>query len=201
MQFQPRKNALRMVDVLTRHLLGLFGKLKTILADGALGGVGIQHFLGNFDGRKGLYRRLGGRGRTMAIGIVLSKLLDQLLETRTKEVIPKVEAGRKTEGAGGSGFPGGIILDDELDVGAVGSQGLKIILEEEKRIEDLRIIGARRGDRGHPAKESRKIIKMMGRVGVREEREGRVEGVEVEGGLIRVRVFELLNEATIAGGT
>lgn len=110
-----------MVDVLTRHLLCLLGKRKTILANGALRGVRIQHFLRYFDGRKSLYRRLGSRGRTMAIGIILSELLNQLLKTRTKEVIPKVEAARKTKGTGRSGFPRRIVLNHELDVGAVGS--------------------------------------------------------------------------------
>lgn len=57
MQLEPWQEAIRMIDVLARHLLDLHILLEIVLTDCAMVHLGILH-LRDFDGREVLDRRL-----------------------------------------------------------------------------------------------------------------------------------------------
>lgn len=58
MQLEPWQEAIRMIDVLARHLLDLHILLEIVLTDCAMVHLGILHLLRDFDGREVLDRRL-----------------------------------------------------------------------------------------------------------------------------------------------
>lgn len=89
-QFQPWKNAVFVKKMLARHLLGHISDLKKLLADGTLRILRSKQFICDLNIRKRFYGFLCGRRGAVAVGIVLSELLNELFKARTYEIIPKV---------------------------------------------------------------------------------------------------------------
>lgn len=139
MQLKPGEDAIGVVDVLAGHLLRLGPELERLHADGALRGVGCEEMVGDGDGGEGLDGRLGGRGGAVAVRVVVSELLDELLEAGADEVV--AEVGGEAEGGGvWSG-----VVEDKLDVGAAGDEGVDVALEEGQGVEGVGVEGRRRG--------------------------------------------------------
>lgn len=79
-----------MVDMLTGHLLHLHVLLKVVLAHSTLVHLGIKVLISAFNGRKGLNGGFRGWWGPITIWIILSKLLNKLLQTRPDEVVAKI---------------------------------------------------------------------------------------------------------------
>nr|CAB3499332.1 unnamed protein product [Digitaria exilis] len=117
-KLQPGHDAVAVVDVLARHLLGHLPRREILLADGTLGTFRFSnHGLRNNDVRECREGRLGGRWCAVAVGVVLGELLDELLETRANEVVPEACPADAAEAKTGAEADAGVVEED-LDVGA-----------------------------------------------------------------------------------
>lgn len=132
MQLKPRNQAPVMVHMLARHLLHLRTLLELVLTNRALVQLRVQQFIINGNRRKILDGVLGRRRSPVTIGIVFGELLNQLLEAGTEEVIADIGWEAKT------GF--GRVIDLELDVGAIGTKPLEMVLKEQERVEAVGFI-------------------------------------------------------------
>ncbi|KAF5766465.1 hypothetical protein HanXRQr2_Chr15g0715691 [Helianthus annuus] len=87
MQLQPWQNTIRMVNMLTRQLLSILIKFKAIFTHCTIRIIGFHQLLTNFNTRKVFNSRFRRRRRAIPIRIILSKLLNQLFQSRTNKVI------------------------------------------------------------------------------------------------------------------
>lgn len=133
MQFKPWKQAIIMINMLTRHLLHLCTFLKLILTNSTLIQLRVQQRIINGHRRKILNSLFRRRRCAVTIRIILRKLLNQLLEASTEEVIAKVRGNPKPW------FRFRRMIDLELNVCTVGVKAVEMILKESEGVETIGI--------------------------------------------------------------
>lgn len=162
MQLEPWHDAVLMIDVSARHLLGLRPNLKRIPANSTLGIIRCQELRRDQNIWKPQDSGLSSRRSAIAVRIILSELLNELLEARTNEVVTKVSASGERRGA----------LKDDLDVGAASREGVEVVLQEGQGIEGLGAVEA--GD-GREAVRIEKISEIGSLVDIEAGRSRREE--------------------------
>jgi hypothetical protein len=122
--------------MLARHLFHLAPSSKLIHTNSTLVHLRvIRRLLSDLHRREGINRRFrSGRG-TVTVRIILSKLLDKLLEPGTDEVIPHVSS----EAESGRFRAAGVVFDDELDLSTTGVKIGEAILNKRVGIESERV--------------------------------------------------------------
>ncbi|RDX64944.1 hypothetical protein CR513_56437, partial [Mucuna pruriens] len=111
MQPKPGKQAVRVVHMFARHLPHLRTLLELVQANGALVQLRVQQLVVDGDCGEILDGFLGGGRCAVAVGVVVGKLLNQLLQAGAEKVVahvrwePEPRLGRA--------------IEVELDVGAV----------------------------------------------------------------------------------
>lgn len=118
-----------MVHVLARHLLHSRTLLELVLTNRALVQLRVQQLIVDGYSREFLDGVFRCRRRPVTVGVILSELLNQLLEAGAKEVVADV---------GGEAKPRfGRVVDLDLDVGTIGAKALEVVLEEEEGVEHV----------------------------------------------------------------
>ena len=78
------------------------------------------------DIREGDNRSLGGRQGAVAAGVVLSELLDELLEAGSHEVVDEADPAGAGGGRGDESAGEGGALEEDLDGGAAGEEAAEV---------------------------------------------------------------------------
>nr|AFK43002.1 unknown [Medicago truncatula] len=133
MQFKPWKQAIIMINMLTRHLPHLHTFLKLILTNSTLIQLRAQQRIINSYRWKILNSLFRCRRCSVTVRIILCELLNQLLEASTEEVIAKVRGNTKPR------FGFRRIIDLELNVCTVGVKAVEMILKESEWVETVGI--------------------------------------------------------------
>ena len=130
MQPKPRNQAVAVIRVLAGHLCHLRTLFELVLADSALVQLGVQQVVVDGNGGEILDGVLGGGRRSVAVGVVVGKLLNKLLETGAHKVVADVRKAKAL-------ILVGRMVKVNLNVGTVGAKVLKVVLEEDHRVEHV----------------------------------------------------------------